>query len=135
MHSRWDLESEKFEILEGKTLTRVFEDGDELIFIDNSGNAYKLYHDQNCCESVSIDDICGDLSDLVGVPILKAEVTDSVGGFDSGKSKHDGDDSYTWTFYRITTFKGTVTIRWYGASNGYYSEHVDFAKIKGGYYA
>lgn len=33
------------------------------------------------------------------------------------------------TFYRIATAKGQVVIRFYGSSNGYYSESVSFAQL------
>jgi hypothetical protein len=32
-----------------------------------------MFHSQDCCESVSLDDISGELADLVNSPITKAE--------------------------------------------------------------
>jgi len=75
-------------------------------------------------------DIVGDLDDLVGVPILLAE--EVIHGQDTNPDVVDTpkyQDSFTWTFYNLSTIKGSVTIRWYGESNGYYSESVDFIKI------
>ena len=113
----------------GKTLSSVVNNGnDEIIFTVNDGTRYVMYHYQDCCEQVYIDDICGDLQDLVGSPILESEEVSSDDL--PGKYPDYEDESYTWTFYKLGTIKGSVNIRWYGTSNGYYSESVDFHKIK-----
>ena len=119
-------------------------DNDELIFTLQSGVQYRMYHSQDCCESVGIEDIDGDLQDLIGSPITQAEESSSnehtlERQADEEKQKaeaeakgeywYSGDESFTWTFYKLATVKGYVTIRWYGSSNGYYSESVDFVKV------
>lgn len=114
------------EILLGETLSDVIAVNDEMTFNLVNGKRYKLYHEQDCCEDVHIEDITGDLNDLIGSPLLMAEkVTNS----DSPISEYD--ESYTWTFYKFATINGYVTIRWYGTSNGYYSESVDFEEVRG----
>jgi len=112
----------------GKTLTKVVQMGDEIAFTTDKGEQYKLYHSQDCCESVEIEDIAGDLIDLVGSPILVAEESVSENKNPEGVNIPEYQDSFTWTFYKIDTAKGGVTLRWYGESNGYYSESVYFSK-------
>lgn len=120
----------EFSELYGKVLVAIENRGnEELIFTIDSGEKYKLYHSQSCCESVTIEDISGDLSDLVGSPLLMAEEVVSNENPEGYKSEYE-QDSFTWTFYKLATIKGHVTIRWYGSSNGYYSESVDFEKIE-----
>jgi hypothetical protein len=109
-----------FEELVGRTLCRVTEDGEELVLYLSDTNYVRFFHYQDCCESVYIEDICGNLEDLVGSPLLVAE---EVSNYEA-EPKFKSDESYTWTFYRFATRKGWVNIRWYGSSNGYYSESV-----------
>lgn len=115
-----------FSDLVGKTLIEIRGDRgcDELDFIVSEDEAYRLYHHQDCCETVQIEDICGDLKDLIGSPILSAEEVNS-----DDEPAPEYAESYTWTFYKIATIKGSVTIRWLGTSNGYYSESVDFTRL------
>lgn len=111
----------EFEMLIGKTITKIDNLGDELIFHTSDDCRYRMYHWQDCCESVYIEDIIGDLDDLIGNPITMAEEVseDDPNAYDSG----------TWTFYKLATVRGYVTIRWYGSSNGYYSESVSFVEM------
>jgi hypothetical protein len=98
-------------------------DGNEaLVFYNEKGEGFMFSHCQDCCESVSIDDINGDLDDLLNSIILKSEKKSNSNESDCG--------SETWTFYKFATRKGYVTVKWYGESNGYYSEEVDLYYFK-----
>ncbi len=83
-----------------------------------------LEHQQDCCESVAVEDFEGDASDLVGQVLLHAE--EVVNGEEAGQSGEVDDygESMTWTFYKFRTTGGDLWIRWLGESNGYYSERV-----------
>ena len=127
----------------GKTFTEIVVNDrkDEIIFTCDNGTQYKMYHRQDCCEGVSIDDINGDLNDLIGNPILVAEENTSTDPsekqvaekekrkLEEGDNYYDYDESFTWTFYKLATINGYVDIRWYGESNGYYSESVDIVEV------
>ena len=127
------MEDMDFETLKGKTLISIENlDNREIIFKTDSNETYRLIHYQDCCEDVYVESIDGNLDNLLNTPILQAEVVTKYDEIDNYENLQDCEkdaDSYTWTFYKIATFNGYVTIRWFGESNGYYSEEVDFEKV------
>lgn len=122
-------EHTKFSDLVGKTITSITGGvGDEEINLSTSdGKDYRMYHEQDCCEHVRVEDIAGDLSDLVGSPVVSAEESSSEERPEGSTVENWGEDP-EWTFYRIATAKGLVVIRWYGASD-YYSTRVSFVEV------
>lgn len=115
------------EVLVGKTLldVRGLEAGSERVeFVCDDGTSYRMYHLQDCCESVLVEEVIGDVADLIETPVLAAEESSNH------ENRDEIDDSCTWTFYRFQTAKGSLTLRWFGTSNGYYSESVDFEQIE-----
>lgn len=116
-----ELKGCKFVQIEG-----MEEDSDVVYFTLLDGRQFKMYHEQDCCESVYITDICGDVSDLVDSEIVHFDERTNEGDSNSKDKPDEWSESFTWTFYDIQTRKGSVTLRWLGESNGYYSESVDF---------
>lgn len=88
-----------------------------------SGLTFTFFHDQDCCESVSLYDIDGDPADVVGAVVLSAEEVSSSDDDNVKPDEHS--ESWTWTFYKIETSKGGIWMRWLGESNGYYGEEVE----------
>lgn len=124
----WNYPRVPFETLKGKTIVKI--DGmsvanDEIRFYCSDSSVYLMYHEQDCCESVAIDDVCGDVEDLLNSEVLVAEKNINY----DDPAKNEWDESYTWTFYKIATQKGYVDLKWYGTSNGFYSEDVEFRDI------
>ena len=117
----------KFEILRGQTLINIAGNvGDNaMVFTTADNKRYKMFNkkeDYGNDVNIIVEDITGDMSDLINHPILMAEMV-------TNKEKKPEDRS-TWTFYKLATIKGSVTIRWCGRSNGYYSESVNFCRLK-----
>lgn len=96
--------------------------GAESILIKTDRATYKMFHSQDCCESVFLEEIHGDFEDLIGEIVISAD--ESTSDYPEGP-----DYLNQWTFYTIRTNKATVTLRWLGSSNGYYSVDVSFERV------
>lgn len=124
---KWQERYATLDTLIGRTLTKVERsddnrDNDQVTFTTDDGQQFRLYHQQDCCESVTIESVVGNLDDLVGSPITMAD--ESI-----NNKQAEEYESTTWTFYKFATLKGYVDIRWLGSSNGYYSEGVSFERV------
>lgn len=103
----------------GKSIDRI--DGgesgsDSVTFFFTDGTAVVSYHSQDCCESVSIERVDGDIAALIGQSILEAS-----GEYGDDPAPPHA-DSYTWTHHKLRTSAGEVDFVWLGESNGYYGE-------------
>ena len=98
----------------GCVFTEINKLDNEVLIFKTKDKTFYMLHKEECCEEVYIDDIVGDLDIITNSPILKAS--------EDSNENETNDGSLTWTFYNISTIKGTVTITWRGESNGYYSE-------------
>jgi len=114
--------------LKGKLLTSVAKVCDRhIIFSCSDGTEYSMSDPEDWGSSVKIEDITDDwMNILTGEIVMDAYESNSQ---DLGPA-NGLDSSYTWTFYRIITQRGAVVIRWYGTSNGYYSEKAQFSQTK-----
>jgi glutathione peroxidase-family protein len=132
-----------FDSLRGKTLTQVFVTcesldvgfDNQITFVCTDGTVYRLFYEQDSGAEVYVEDISGSLADLIGSPLLVAEEVRCDNHLRSSRGRGRGQaDSTTWTFYKLDTINGGVTIRWLGTSNGYYSERVNFARVAPSFY-
>jgi hypothetical protein len=108
------------EVVQG--IEQAFDSGEvTAVYFITDRAIWRMYHDQACSESVYLEDVNGDLAGLIGQRIVAAE--------ESSSDNHDDPrarSSETWTFYKLAAENGVyVTLRWWGSSNGYYSEDVD----------
>lgn len=105
---------------------------DVITYTSECGQQFRMLHHNDCCETVYIEDVEGDINDLIGSPILVAEtVQDEMQqamNLIIPLPEKNG-QCEQWTFYRLATAKGWVVIRWYGDSNGYYSTDVSFERV------
>jgi hypothetical protein len=109
----------------GKTIKHITTnsaDGNvnELIFTFDNDEQVIMFHESDCCEIVYLYDIVGELDDLVNSPILMAEEV----------SNTNESRELSWTYYKLATVQGYVTLSWRGESNGYYTMDVNLYLIE-----
>jgi len=112
----------QFENMLGKTLLSI-EIQEESVNFNATDQTFNSCHYCDCCESVRVYDTKGNIEDVIGSPLL--EVTEeSIKNEDPQdiKTYDQWRDSWTWTTQTLRTTKGSFTIRWFGKSNGYYTE-------------
>jgi len=120
----------KIETLIGKTITQIhgaYANSQQVVFICSDGTKYAMYHTQDCCENVALESIDSNPQILIDSPIELAEARSDSS--DPTTPPGDCDGSFTWTFYTLATNRGHITFRWFGESNGYYSEDVDLYDV------
>lgn len=116
-----------FDVLVGKVPRAAFVALGRLV-IACDDKVYAVAHEQDCCESVALVDVCGDPESLVGRPILFAESVEKRGCADNREfcpfevSMDACDESWTWQFVKIGNDLETLTVQFQGTSNGYYNE-------------
>lgn len=121
-------------ILEGLVISSIeglAKGSDQVTIKTTDGSEFAFLHYQDCCECVSLCDFENDILDFENAVIITAEEVSSSPEhlFATLKEVYCPSESFTWTFYKISTSRGDLWMRWLGESNGYYSESVSFEKL------
>lgn len=101
-----------------------------LVFHTNDG-IYYFDPEGDCCAHIYLEDIIGDVKDLLDTPVLQAEKieSDQVSKEEYDKIVDGQWDVSVWCFYKLVTINGYVTFRILDHNNGYYSTSLDFKKL------
>jgi len=105
--------------IQGQVFDSIIVDGNTIIF-KNDFKTVEFHHEKDCCEDVYLESVDGDISLLENKVILAAEKVTNKSPAPDGRESYYGE----WTFYKFRTVSDSVTVRWFGESNGYYSTEV-----------
>lgn len=89
---------------------------EEIEIFTESGRHFKMHHEQDCCESVSVFGVHGDPEPH------DCKVTETIEKIEAYPDR----ESATKTTFIIRGEWCLLVIEWLGVSNGYYSESVSF---------
>jgi hypothetical protein len=103
-----------FSTLKGQTITKITSDFESVTF-KTVGKTYKLEHFQDCCESVRLKNVIGDIKDILNVPITLAE-EDNPSNPDWHLDHYD--DSHTWSVFILEAAGKRVEFWFLRESNG-----------------
>jgi len=101
------------------------ENPSEIILTTRSGKKFKIYHSQDCCEHVFLESVQGEWKELIGQTI------NEVSNLEKDASDEEQYNHATRTILKFKADYDTVITKWYGSSNGYYSESVNIRELKG----
>tara|TARA_R110000751_G_C13585531_1_gene460376 strand:- start:81 stop:452 length:372 start_codon:yes stop_codon:yes gene_type:complete len=113
------------DVLDDQLIKNINSNGgcdDQIVFTLEDDTEIKFHHQQDCCESVGIDTINGDLSSLINARIV------STHRDVNSEAEVCGDSKTTTTDTFISENGNCVTVTWVGVSNGYYSEGVNITR-------
>lgn len=114
----------------------VYEINSETVQIEDrqSGDVWRLEHDQDCCEGVRvIRSVCSMDCMTEGYPVVSATIrawsddvpsVEELGFVPSPKFVSGLTESFTLTRLLIQTENGSLDVVWLGESNGYYNEGI-----------
>lgn len=98
----------------GRTIVSISV-GDETYINCSDGSKWRFYHEQDCCESVT-------LTDSHVMPNVPCNILDASYDCETGEEEYG--DTWTKSTYTFETNEGPMILEWIGTSNGYYSEDV-----------
>jgi hypothetical protein len=93
-----------------------FEDDELKIFLED-GRVCRIFHDQDCCETVKMIQESRDLSEIIGEEMTAIDIDSRDNGAFSDESS-----TITKVTISIENWPYTYSQLWLGESNGYYSE-------------
>lgn len=116
-------ESVEKDVLVGEVLTHVDVDetAGEILLTTKSGRQFMLHHEQDCCESVTIKSTEGDWKKLLHKKLKEVKWEEEGDSTDYG--------TCTRTDITFIVNRHTVVSKWFGESNGYYSESVHLKEV------
>jgi hypothetical protein len=133
MNHHWDNDKPdcSVEELVGKKIVDLAENHEgDLTFTMSDGSIYEMGYVPDCCATCVVESGLDDLKAMIGQKLV-AVTEDSSKETPADVKQEYTPESQTWTFYTFRSNKATAQLRWFGSSNGYYSESVTFRRAKG----